>query len=445
MLRYGLKSTRILQALKEVGKHIQRQQWQTRPEVAFRNAQAVSFIQTRHYPSTAKEPSGDSISEQAPKDPVPTLVKKNSVSYDSKKTFVEVMVGGDSRQINCLWLRDNCRCSECFNEETLQKNVLVHQLPPEPRPKKIKMETKNMEVRWTDGHVSNYNLKWLFDNSFPGRSKKVERVLWDAGTLANVTHVPYAEFMQDDHTLKEFVSNLLKFGVSFVRGCPDTIEETARVAERLCFIQKTLFGAMWHFTADGARADTAYSTVALGAHNDNTYFSTPSGIQVFHCLEHDGEGGDTLLLDGFFAAEKLRKTDLDAFRFLADTEIYHEYKEETPSHLNHIKSLSRVIRTHPVTDEVIWVRYNQYDRAPIKNLKHDDVALYYDALTKFAKIVEDPDNTYWLKLQSGDVLFIDNWRVMHGRAAFTGKRKVCGCYLPRDDWIGKARTLGIIT
>ena len=31
----------------------------------------------------------------------------------------------------------------------------------------------------------------------------------------------------------------------------------------------------------------------------------------------------------------------------------------------------------------------------------------------------------------------DNWRVLHGREAFTGKRRMCGGYIARDDFISK--------
>lgn len=45
-----------------------------------------------------------------------------------------------------------------------------------------------------------------------------------------------------------------------------------------------------------------------------------------------------------------------------------------------------------------------------------------------------------LRLQA---LFIDNWRVLHGREAFTGYRQLCGCYLTRDDVLNTARLLGL--
>ena len=49
-------------------------------------------------------------------------------------------------------------------------------------------------------------------------------------------------------------------------------------------------------------------------------------LQVFHCLRHDGSGGDTLLVDGFHAAETVRHEDPHAFTDLAQFRVEHEYK-----------------------------------------------------------------------------------------------------------------------
>jgi hypothetical protein len=37
-------------------------------------------------------------------------------------------------------------------------------------------------------------------------------------------------------------------------------------------------GKFWEFTADLSKGDTAYTTMALGAHTDNTYFVSSSQI-----------------------------------------------------------------------------------------------------------------------------------------------------------------------
>jgi trimethyllysine dioxygenase len=38
-----------------------------------------------------------------------------------------------------------------------------------------------------------------------------------------------------------------------------------------------LLGGFWEFTADMAHNDTAYTTLSLQLHTDNTYFTDPAG------------------------------------------------------------------------------------------------------------------------------------------------------------------------
>jgi alpha-ketoglutarate-dependent taurine dioxygenase len=91
-----------------------------------------------------------------------------------------------------------------------------------------------------------------------------------------------------------------------------------------------------------------------------------------------------------------------------------------------------------------FFRFNPYDRAPLNTVPAEEVGQFYDSYAALSAIVQDSKNEFWLKLEPGMVLLVDNWRVMHGRSAFTGKRVLCGCYLPRDDWTNKARVLGLL-
>ena len=38
-------------------------------------------------------------------------------------------------------------------------------------------------------------------------------------------------------------------------------------------------------------------------------------------------------------------------------------------------------------------------------------------------------------------IVIDNWRVMHGRSAFDGERRMCGAYIGADDWKSRRAAL----
>jgi len=80
----------------------------------------------------------------------------------------------------------------------------------------------------------------------------------------------------------------------------------------------------------------------------------------------------------------------------------------------------------------------------MRTLPSDQIPQLYEDIHLLAATVKDPQGEWWLKLHPGTVLFVDNWRVLHGRASYTGLRKMTGCYVSRSDYISKARVLGII-
>lgn len=77
-------------------------------------------------------------------------------------------------------------------------------------------------------------------------------------------------------------------------------------------------------------------------------------------------------------------------------------------------------------------------------MPYEDINNYYQSISKFAEIIEDPANEYWFRLNKGEMLFFDNFRILHGRSEFDGIRRLLTAYLPRDDWISKASLFKLI-
>jgi trimethyllysine dioxygenase len=42
-------------------------------------------------------------------------------------------------------------------------------------------------------------------------------------------------------------------------------------------------------------------------------------------------------------------------------------------------------------------------------------------------------------LAPGEAMLFDNWRVLHGRKAYAGKRTLCGAYLNHEDFESRLR------
>lgn len=57
-----------------------------------------------------------------------------------------------------------------------------------------------------------------------------------------------------------------------------TEESTGTVAERICCILETVFGRLNTVKPDLQFNDTAYTSIAIGAHTDTTYYTLPAGL-----------------------------------------------------------------------------------------------------------------------------------------------------------------------
>ncbi|XP_064205678.1 trimethyllysine dioxygenase, mitochondrial isoform X1 [Anguilla rostrata] len=376
-----------------------------------------------------------------------TAPQSTSCSWQLRDDCFELNYGGLVMHLDYVWLRDHCRSASCYNSKTNQRNLDTGNVELTIRPVKTRVDEESLFLTWPDGHVTRYGLAWLMENSYEGQRQRAmqPRILWNSEiySSAKVPSASWDRFMSCSQELKSFLNSFLLYGIAFVDNVPATLEATELVTQRVSIIRETMYGRVWNFTSDFSRGDTAYTKLALDRHTDTSYFQEPCGIQVFHCLRHEGTGGRTLLVDGFYAAEKVLQQTPEHFELLARVPIKHEYIENMSDHSNHMIGIGPVLNVYPWNNEVYMIRYNNYDRAVINTIPHDVVQRWYVAHRQLTTELRKPENELWVKLKPGKVLFIDNWRVLHGRESFTGLRQLCGCYLTRDDVLNTARSLGL--
>lgn len=297
-----------------------------------------------------------------------------------------------------------------------------------------------------DGHKSIYDLNFLFQNhydSFKNRALKSEaKFLWNKYTIqsSDYARVSYVDYLSDDDVAKNVVKSLVKYGVAFVENVPPNLESTEVTIKRLFPIHKTLFGEMYTLTQDKIHSDSAYSRDFIGAHTDNTYFNDASGLQIMHCTEHIGSGGENFLIDGFKTLTDLKLKYPDVFDRLEEYNIPSEYIEPGEYHYYNAPLFKR----NSITGQLEQIRVNIYDRAIFNTVPFEKVDQFYKDYRVLLNEMQSPNNEWWFKLTPGTVMFFDNWRILHGRSQFTGKRTLCGSYVSRTAFRSKARTLGII-
>lgn len=347
-----------------------------------------------------------------------------------------------------IWLRDHCRCPDCFHPITKQRLLNTFEIPADIKPLHVQGSADGLEVVWpgtsTESHSSVYPWTWLQANTYDPalQTMPTRKVLWGSKIVKSPPSVTYTEVM-DDKGLHKWLRNVETFGFCFVSGVPATPEATEELCERIGFIRETQYGKFWEFTADLSKGDTAYTTMALGAHTDNTYFTDPCGLQLFHLLSHtEGSGGATLLVDGYYVAALMKELHPKFHDLLSRVSIpAHAAGEPSALYTPSPPAMYPPLRYHPSTKELVQVRWNNDDRSVMSHLLPDEVEEWYQAIKIWNELLTKPDSEYWVQLSPGTVLTIDNHRVLHGRSAFDGKRRVCGAYIGIDEYRSKLAVL----
>jgi trimethyllysine dioxygenase len=340
-----------------------------------------------------------------------------------------------------LWLRDHAHDEGTIHPVTQQRQLDTASLPPDLRAATATADNGVARITWVGAaEVSEVPVDFLRRFRAPNTARIAAAphpVLWDREVIADAPiRVDYDSVMAGDAGVKQWLSTIGTYGFAIVAGTPATAEATEGLIRRVGYVRETIFGGFWQFTDDLSRADLAYTTHYLPAHTDGTYSHDAPGLQMLHCLDFDGTGGESTLVDGFKIAEVLSAEAPDLFAVLSTVAIPGQYIGDG-SHL----MAARPVFRHDHNGTLVQVSYNNSDRAPFL-LPSDEMAQLYAALRAFDQLANSESMQWSQVLRPGDALLFDNWRALHGRHAYTGKRTMCGAYLNHEDFESRLRTTG---
>ena len=349
-----------------------------------------------------------------------------------------VWTDGVTTRYPWLWLRDHAHDPDTLHPTTQQRQLFTARVPRGLRGLSTDVVDDALHITW-DMLEPTSVLPLSFLTAY--RHPRVARVsvdvpvtLWKGASFSAPT-VSYELVTNTDAGIVQWLTSTLQYGFCIVTGTPATAEATEALVRRVAYIRETIFGGFWEFTADMAKADTAYTTLELRGHTDGTYSADAPGCQLLHCLEFKGDGGDSTVVDAFAIARRMESEHPDEFETLSTVMVPGQYIGDG-SHL----MAARPVFRHDHTGRLVQVSFNNYDRAPFL-LAETDMIAFYDALRVFEELANDPSMQWRHVLQPGEALLLDNWRVLHGRAAYTGTRRMCGAYLNREDVESRLRML----
>merc|ERR1719231_110839 len=134
-----------------------------------------------------------------------------------------------------------------------------------------------------------------------------------------------------------------------------------------------------------------------------------------------GEGNNSLT-DGYAVAYALRERHPEYFELLS------KYGMNAGRHLAYYTTGPLLFdTTHPVlhTDaegNLSRVQYHESYRTPL-TVPYDVFPTYMAALDTFYSMVHSPEFQTHITMTAGELLIMNNWRTMHGRAGLAGKQR----------------------
>lgn len=337
------------------------------------------------------------------------------------------------------WVRDHSEDPASLDPSTAQRLVDTFAIAADLAPAAAELAGAAVRVRWAGDGTPPSVVSAARLAEAAGLVPPPPLGLWsaDAPLPDGPPWFDHDAVAYDDGALLAWLEAIERFGFGLVDGVPATADAAEALARRIGYPRATIFGpAMWTLSsAVTDHEDSAYSSSFLEPHTDGTYTVDAPGLQLFACLERAGTGGESILVDGFAAAERVRAADPEAFEMLRQVDVPCHYLEPGV----HLRATRPVLRTDRA-GRLLQVSFNNYDRAPFL-LPPDEMERWYDAYTRLHAEVDDRRHWLTIGLEPGQVLVIDNWRVLHGRMAYTGTRVFEGCYHNREDLESRLRVL----
>lgn len=382
-------------------------------------------------------------------DPIRNFYHSNSSAKVTQIRATEhglfVQFSGAQEQLyRWFWLRDHSTDADSLDQITLQRKVDTFSIPQDIACVSATLDAQQQLVHlsWNNGEKSSIAAGMLASvvpqlATAGELSTLPKKVLWSKHQPLNIDpQAQFDEVMQSEPALLEWLSNIHVYGYCLVHGVPSTEQATVDLAERIGDVQHTIFGRMWPLSSElTEHGDSAYSESFLEPHTDGTYYHNAAGLQLFNCIELDCFGGESIQVDGFAIAEQIKQDDPKAYDTLCRTKVPGQYiepgvhlcAERTPFRLDRNGALEQI-------------SFNNYDRAPFLLAPPLDEE-FQRAYAVLHGHLNDQENWRKIRLQPGTTLIFDNWRNLHGRMSFTGKRFFIGCYHSRAVYESRLRVL----
>ena len=131
--------------------------------------------------------------------------------------------------------------------------------------------------------------------------------------------------MSSDEERFLLLRRLMDYGFVVVQRVPSHEQATERLARLVSIIRETPHGRISDVESLPKVHNLAYSSIELSPHTDGSYHYDAPGPMLFHFMETQASGGETVLVDGFAVAETLRREAPRSFNLLCQLQWRHAF------------------------------------------------------------------------------------------------------------------------
>ncbi|KAL1007010.1 hypothetical protein UPYG_G00080670 [Umbra pygmaea] len=321
------------------------------------------------------------------------------------------------------WLRDNCQCPVCTLQSAGARSLQLSQLDIHTGVDQVHVtDSSKVSILWPDHHTSEFDPEWLKKRCFSPAARQAlqeelflnERVYWDSEL--QIPTANFEEVLHDDKAALDWLLALRRVGIVYLKGASAEQGQVARLSQRIGFLRLTFYGHTFQVQDKPQANNLAYTSGDLNLHTDYPALHYPPGVQFLHCLRQADDGGESEVVDGFHMAERLRREDPEAFRTLSSLHI--DFTDTGADYCDFmVQSKNRIIDVDS-DGHVVRINFNNATRDSVLDLPLHQVQPFYSSLQAYVQLMTRPENMLTYKMEAGDIVTFNNWRLLHGRKSY---------------------------
>tara|TARA_B100000287_G_scaffold28182_1_gene26623 strand:- start:102 stop:1202 length:1101 start_codon:yes stop_codon:yes gene_type:complete len=358
------------------------------------------------------------------------------IELSKNKVFFED--NGSKKEIHPFWLRERVNGESFVDKGTQQRLFDPTELNENIEIKDLNLSDEFLEVSFNDGVTTKLTIQSIIKEfSNINDVKFIQKIKWDS-SLNDFNNYEFNENIFEERKMYEALINFYKFGFVIFKKVPTKNNFIVQFANSIGSIRRTNFGEFFNVKSKPNPNDLAYTSLALAPHTDNPYRNPVPCIQILHCIENEVNGGYSTLVDGFTVTEKLKNDYPDYYKILTEIKVRYQFIDQDVF----LEDWAEMIKLDE-NQNFKQVRFSpRLDFVPL--MDRDKLNLYYSARNKISELYNSDKYRIEFKLMPGDLLMMDNHRLLHGRTSYDaneGNRFLQGCYIDYDSTEGKLKHL----